>query len=108
MCGIENLNIVMIGGMSSSQNSDLLQAMAAELKYRRTRLGMTQDELAKASRLNRTYLGKLEAGRNQPSITALFKLARGLDTSPEELLAAAMIRYYELTNPENRPPKSGM
>jgi transcriptional regulator with XRE-family HTH domain len=85
------------GMMTSAQNPFLLQAMAAEIKSRRTALGMTQDDLAKSARLNRTYVAKLETAKNQPSITALLKLSRGLETTPEELMTAVMVRYEDLT-----------
>jgi transcriptional regulator with XRE-family HTH domain len=42
--------------------------------------------------LSRTFLGKIEIAQNQPSLTALFKLADGLEVGSDELLKAVKIR----------------
>ncbi|MGG1678243.1 helix-turn-helix domain-containing protein [Neobacillus sp. NRS-1170] len=40
----------------------------------RTAKGMTQDELAHYSRLNRTFVGALERNEKAPSLYTVFKL----------------------------------
>ncbi len=64
--------------MRTVQNPLLLKAFAAEIKARRGVLEISQEELAYRSGLSRTFLGKIEIASNQPSLTALFKLADGL------------------------------
>lgn len=78
--------------MRTTQNPALLRAFAAEIKARRGELQISQDELAYRAGLSRTFLGKIEIAQNQPSLTALFKLADGLQVSPDELLKSVKTR----------------
>jgi transcriptional regulator with XRE-family HTH domain len=78
--------------MGTDQNTPLLKALAAEVKARRGALQISQDELAYRCGLSRTFLGKIEIAQSQPSLTALFKLADGLEVGPDELLKAVKIR----------------
>ncbi len=78
--------------MRTDQNTPLLKALAAEVKARRGALQISQDELAYRCGLSRTFLGKIEIAQSQPSLTALFKLADGLEVGPDELLKAVKIR----------------
>ena len=48
---------------------------------------MSQEQLADASGLERSYVGRLERGGSQPTLFALLKLARGLDCDVLELIA---------------------
>lgn len=78
--------------MRTTQNPALLRAFAAEIKARRGELQISQDELAYRAGLSRTFLGKIEIAQNQPSLTALFKLADGLQVSPDDLLKSVKTR----------------
>lgn len=49
--------------------------------------GLSQEELATACRLHRTYIGSIERGERNPSLVNLVRLAQALDVSPAELLA---------------------
>lgn len=79
--------------MPSSPDPALLRAIAAEVRARRAAAGLSQEALAQACGLNRTFLGKLETAANQPTIAALFKLADGLGARPGELVDAIAARY---------------
>ncbi len=63
------------------------KAFGEVLKEARTAKGMSQDALAMASELDRTYISLLERGLRQPSISSLFSLAAALGTTAEELVA---------------------
>ncbi len=78
--------------MRTTQNPLLLKAFAAEVKGRRGVLQISQDELAYRSGVSRTFLGKIEIAQNQPSLTALFKLADGLEVGIEELMKGVKVR----------------
>lgn len=69
--------------MRSTQDLDLLKGLAAAVKARRADLGISQEELAHRAGLNRTFIGKIETAKNQPSLTAFFALSAGLSCSPE-------------------------
>jgi len=79
--------------MPSSQNQSLMQAFASEVRSRRAALKISQDELAFRSGLSRTFIGKMETARNQPSLTAFCKIADGLDSSAHDLMKAVQTRY---------------
>jgi len=70
-----------------------VEAFAAELKARRSRLKLSQEELAHRAVINRTYIAKLELAQNQPTLTVLHRLASALDGSLPELLQATLRRY---------------
>ena len=81
-----------VGRMGTAKNSALLRALAVEIKAQRARLGISQDELALRSGLSRTFIGRIEVAQNQPTITALFKLAEGLEISAVDLVKAIASR----------------
>lgn len=70
----------------------LLKALAAEVKARRTDLGISQEELALRAEVNRTFVGKIELAQNQPTITVLLRLAEGLQTPLPELIESVLKR----------------
>ncbi len=49
---------------------------------------MSQDALANASDLDRTYISLLERGHRSPTLDTLFSLTRGLNISLTEMAAA--------------------
>lgn len=79
--------------MRSAQDADLLNALAAELRARRKDAKVSQEELAHRAGMNRTFIGKMEIGLNQPSLTSFFCLASGLGISAVELLQGVATRY---------------
>ncbi|MBN8750029.1 MAG: helix-turn-helix transcriptional regulator [Variovorax sp.] len=79
--------------MRSNQDPVLLQAFAAEIKARRAISGISQEGLAFASGVNRTFVAKLELGQTSPSLTTIFRVAEGLEVQPDELIQSTMRRY---------------
>ena len=79
--------------MRSFQHPALLKALASELRARRAALGISQDELAFAAEMNRTFVAKLELAKTSPSLASLFKLALGLEVEPWELVLAIQQRF---------------
>jgi putative transcriptional regulator len=55
----------------------------------RTRLGLTQEELAERAGVWRQTIISIESGRYNPTITLAYKLARIFHTSIEELFLCA-------------------
>jgi transcriptional regulator with XRE-family HTH domain len=80
----------------TTQNLDLMQAFAAEVKARRGELGISQEELAHRAEVNRTFVAKVELAQNQPSLTVLHKLSLGLEMELPELLRLTLLRYKRL------------
>lgn len=79
--------------MRSNQDPALLRAFAAELKARRAALDISQEALAYASNVNRTFVAKLELATTSPSLTSIFRLANGLQIEPWELVLSLQARY---------------
>lgn len=61
----------------------------AGLRESRKQRGITQEELAQRSGVNRKTIGRIERGRGKPTVRTLEKLARALDVSLRELLPDA-------------------
>ena len=56
-----------------------------EIRRRRKALGMTIEQLAEKAGLTPNYLGTLEVGRRDPSLSTVLALAKGLSVPPAEL-----------------------
>lgn len=78
-----------------SRNDELLEAFAAELKARRNRADLSQDELARRAAVNRTYIAKLELAKNQPTLCVLHDLAIALNNDLPELIQGIYSRYKQ-------------
>lgn len=70
-----------------------MRAFAAEVKARRSDLGISQEELAARAEVNRTYIGKIELALNQPTLVVSLRIAQGLQVDLPSFIASAMQRY---------------
>jgi transcriptional regulator with XRE-family HTH domain len=59
---------------------------ATNLKRLRSERGLSQSNLALRARLNRSYLSRLENGKNDPRLEIVGKLAKVLGVTPAQLL----------------------
>ena len=90
--------------MRPSKNIVLMDALAIEIKVRRTELKLTQEDLAGRCELDRPYISLMEVGRKQPTLSVLMLLAKGLDLSLSAFMRRVE-RRYELglsTSPKHR------
>jgi transcriptional regulator with XRE-family HTH domain len=65
---------------------DQLQRFGARVRELRRAKGLTQEELAEASGLDRSYVGSLERGERNISLRNIHRLADALEVDPRELL----------------------
>lgn len=59
------------------------------VRQRRLELGLTQEGLAQAASLNRTYIGSLETGQRNPSLDLIARLAFALGCDAADLVLGA-------------------
>ena len=80
-----------------------------EVRRRREALGLTIEQLAERAGLTPNYVGTVETGRRDPSLSTVLALAKGLRIQPAELfggleaLSPAAIeagRLFEAASPE--------
>ena len=57
-----------------------------EVRRHREAAGLTLEALAERSGLTPNYIGGIETGKRDPSLSTVLSLARGLSVSPAELL----------------------
>jgi transcriptional regulator with XRE-family HTH domain len=60
--------------------------LAAKLKRLRQRAGLSQEELAAAAGISRTYLSRLETAMHDPTLGVVERLAKALKVKPTDLL----------------------
>jgi len=66
--------------------NDVARAFGREVRRRRYAQGLTLDALAAGAGLTPGYIGSIEAGRRDPSIGSLVKLAAGLGAPLGEII----------------------
>lgn len=74
---------------------NLEKLFGALLKQLRTDKGISQENLAYDSELDRTFISLLERGERQPSIATLFKLAKSLNIKPSEIIKTLEEQYED-------------
>lgn len=70
----------------AKERDRLLSALGSRIRQLRDAKGWTQETLAEAADLDRSYVAGIEAGLRNPSIRAVAKIARGLRCSLSQLL----------------------
>lgn len=81
-----------------SQNKALPLNAGQRLHDARKAADMSQEQLAKAVHVNRSYLSLVENGRSSPTIEFLEKVSGGLNLRVEELLLGPdVFRYLSLS-----------
>lgn len=64
-------------------------AFGQEVRRRREGMAMTLETLSERSKLTPNYIGSVEIGKRDPSLTTVLALAKGLGVRPGELFASA-------------------
>ena len=71
--------------MEESTDQNKLTIFGKNLKFLRIQKGISQEEFADRTKLDRTYISGLERGKRNPSFLTLIKLAENLDVTIEKL-----------------------
>ncbi|MBL4617542.1 MAG: helix-turn-helix transcriptional regulator [Robiginitomaculum sp.] len=72
--------------MDSDSLSNIKLAFGSRLREFRNKLCLSQEGLALACELDRTYIGGVERGERNISLINIVRIARALDVPPEKLL----------------------
>jgi transcriptional regulator with XRE-family HTH domain len=74
--------------MAAKELTTLKAKIGARIRARRSSLRISQEDLAFRVDLSPTYLSQIEAGKRNPTIDALYRLAHALGIDLEELVKA--------------------
>ena len=66
---------------------DFLVGIGKKIQRKRQAFSWSQQQLAQAAGLDRTYISLVEHGKQNLSLSALLRLAQALDMAPEELVS---------------------
>lgn len=63
-----------------------MAGFGSNLRAARERLGLTQEEVAQRSGVHSTEVSRIEAGKRDPKVSTLERLARAVEVKPGRLL----------------------
>ncbi|MBJ7437600.1 MAG: helix-turn-helix transcriptional regulator [Sphingopyxis sp.] len=72
---------------------DWNKIVGANVRRLRVERKLTQEQLAHDAEIDLTYMGGIERGRRNPSVSVLGRLARALEVLPGDLLAPVPQTY---------------
>ena len=81
--------------MLGIEHDEFTLVVGKVIREERKRVGFTQEELGFETDLQRNYISLMELGRHQPTVSTLFKLAKALKTTPNELVLAIEIKLKQ-------------
>ena len=76
----------------TDEDRTVARAFGATLREARRARGMTQEELAAAAGMDRTYPSLLENGKREPALGVFYRLCKALRCAPAELQARTLAR----------------
>ncbi|MGH7157570.1 MAG: helix-turn-helix domain-containing protein [Candidatus Saccharimonadales bacterium] len=71
--------------MKASSIDHIYTELGKHIIKARNNKGMSQEKLATNSGIDRSHMGFIEQGRRKPTLSTLFKIAKSLDISLEQL-----------------------
>ena len=63
----------------------ILTSFGKAVRNIRQEKGFSQESFALKAEIHRTYIGGIERGERNPTLTSIFKIARALEVEPEIL-----------------------
>ena len=80
--------------MKDELNTDQVKdCFAKTLTRLRKQAGLSQEELANRSRLERAFVSRLERAVAQPSLLTLLKISNGLEVNPNDLIKEFLVDF---------------
>lgn len=82
----------------SDQSIIIKNIIGKTVRAIRLKQDLSQEELAHECGVDRSYISMIEVGRNEPSVTKIFDLCRGLKIKPSDFFKLVEGEYEELRN----------
>jgi len=67
-------------------DKSILKTFGAQVRKLRKERGMTQEQLADAAGIERSYMGTIERGERNPTLLKVYRIAKALKVSAGQLL----------------------
>ena len=90
----DGLSTVCTPGMASPV-SEVTSELGARVRTLRHKGGYSQDRFAAAAGLDRSYMGQIERGEKNVTITTIVRIAEALAVDPSELVKGLRSATYE-------------
>src|SRR5579862_8835365 len=84
----------------------LQQQIGKRVRQLREKKGLSQEALAGICSLHRTYIGLIERGERNLSLSTVETVAHGLDVQPSELFAGLEASTGSAQRPQRKQPTS--
>ena len=81
----------------SEPSISLKKVIGKTVKAIRIKKGLSQEDLAHECNVDRSYISMIEVGRNEPSITKIFDLCKGLNIKPSDFIKLVEVEYGKLS-----------
>ena len=76
----------MVPDVGTTKQRPPLREFGDRVRVARLELGLSQEALAEAAGLHRTYIGTIERGERNPALLNILRLATALDVDAAELV----------------------
>lgn len=73
---------------ATTYEAEPARAFGQAVRAIRTEQGIAQEVLAQRAEIERSHMGKIERGEHMPTLGIILKIARALECSAAELMAA--------------------
>ncbi|ASA20541.1 helix-turn-helix domain-containing protein [Paenibacillus donghaensis] len=84
----------------SDPSNIIKQIIGKTVKAIRIKQGLSQEDLAHECNVDRSYISMIEVGRNEPSVTKIFDLCKGLKIKPSDFFKLIEIEYEKARESE--------
>lgn len=79
--------------MDVKKSKKLHAMLGAMLRQQRNNRGLTQDDVAVATGVDRRHYGRIESGQSKTSVTRLIEICKILDVDPGSLVSRLAEEY---------------
>ncbi len=77
---------ISVTDVQMTQKEPICQTFGRSVRRYRQSLGLSQEALADKANIHRTYIGGIERGERNPTLTMIQRIASALGVSPDKLL----------------------